>query len=104
MLGSVYEDSPAYESGLRSGDVIVTVSDWLITVMDRPQVKLTQPVNPAENVSHLDIAGRSPSLPSRGQHRQTGNIETQWNVPRYYFLCARSEPRQEYYWSVLVTD
>ena len=43
MLGSVYEDGPAYESGLRSGDVIVTVSDWLITVMDRPQVKLTQP-------------------------------------------------------------
>merc|ERR1719192_165970 len=40
VLGSVYEDGPAYESGLRSGDVIVTVSDWLITVMDRPQVAL----------------------------------------------------------------
>ena len=38
VLGSVYEDGPAYESGLRSGDVIVTVSDWLITVMDKPQV------------------------------------------------------------------
>lgn len=38
VLGQVYEDGPAYESGLRSGDVIVTVSDWLITVMDRPQV------------------------------------------------------------------
>ena len=48
MLGSVYEDGPAYESGLRSGDVIVTVSDWLITVMDRPQVKLSQPQQPAQ--------------------------------------------------------
>ena len=38
VLGQVMEDGPAYESGLRSGDVIVTVSDWLITVMDRPQV------------------------------------------------------------------
>ena len=103
MLGSVYEDGPAYESGLRSGDVIVTVSDWLITVMDRPQVKPSQPAT-QERTSTTDIAGRSPSLPSRGQYRQAGNIETQWNVPRYYFLCARSEPRQEYYWSVLVTD
>jgi len=40
VLGSVQPDGPAYESGLRSGDVIVTVSDWLITVMDRPQVAL----------------------------------------------------------------
>merc|ERR1712038_1747308 len=38
VLGQVHSDGPAYESGLRSGDVIVTVSDWLITVMDRPQV------------------------------------------------------------------
>ena len=43
VLGAVHHDGPAYESGLRSGDVIVTVSDWLITVMDRPQVKLSQP-------------------------------------------------------------
>ena len=41
VLGQVMEDGPAYESGLRSGDVIVTVSDWLITVMDRPQVPKT---------------------------------------------------------------
>ena len=102
VLGSVYEDGPAYESGLRSGDVIVTVSDWLITVMDRPQVKLSQSATPAEN--NRNITGRSPSLPGRGQHRQAGNIEAQRDVPRYYFLCARSEPRQEYYWSVLVTD
>jgi len=40
VLGAVHHDGPAYESGLRSGDVIVTVSDWLITVMDRPQVAL----------------------------------------------------------------
>jgi len=38
VLGLVNEDSPAYECGVRSGDVIVTVNDWLITVMDRPQV------------------------------------------------------------------
>jgi len=38
VLGQVYDDGPAFESGLRSGDVIVTVSDWLITVMDRPHV------------------------------------------------------------------
>ena len=101
MLGSVYEDGPAYESGLRSGDVIVTVSDWLITVMDRPQVKLSQPQQPS---SARDIAGGSPSLPGRGQHRQAGHIEAQWDVPRYYFLCAGSEPRQEYHWSLLVTD
>ena len=49
VLGSVQPDGPAYESGLRSGDVIVTVSDWLITVMDRPQVKLSQ----APTGSHL---------------------------------------------------
>ena len=42
VLGQVSEDGPAYESGLRSGDVIVTVSDWLITVMDRPQVSIIQ--------------------------------------------------------------
>ena len=49
VLGSVYEDGPAYESGLRAGDVIVTVSDWLITVMDRPQVKLTQPATQTQS-------------------------------------------------------
>jgi len=40
VLGQVNEDSPAYECGVRSGDVIVMVNDWLITVMDRPQVAL----------------------------------------------------------------
>ena len=40
MLGLVNEDSPAYECGVRSGDVIVTVNDWLITVMDRPQARI----------------------------------------------------------------
>ena len=43
MLGAVNEDGPAYECGLRSGDVIVTVSDWLITVMDKPEVRDTAP-------------------------------------------------------------
>jgi len=38
VLGHVSEESPAYASGVRSGDVIVKVNDWLITVMDRPQV------------------------------------------------------------------
>ena len=41
VLGAVHEDGPAYECGLRSGDVIVTVSDWLITVMDKPEVRDT---------------------------------------------------------------
>merc|ERR1711971_969985 len=40
VLGAVHDDGPAYECGLRSGDVIVTVSDWLITVMDKPEVAL----------------------------------------------------------------
>ena len=40
VLGQVTEDSPAYECGVRSGDVIVTVNDWLITGMYRPQVSL----------------------------------------------------------------
>ena len=38
IIETVNQDSPAYKSGVRQGDVIVTVDDWLITVMDRPQV------------------------------------------------------------------
>ena len=32
------ENGPAWESGVRPGDVIVTINDWLIVLMDRPQV------------------------------------------------------------------
>ena len=38
IIETVNQDSPAYKSGVRQGDVIVTVDDWLITLMDRPQV------------------------------------------------------------------
>ena len=38
IIETVSTDSPAYKSGVRPGDVIVTVDDWLITLMDKPQV------------------------------------------------------------------
>ena len=38
ILDDVVEGGPAWESGVRAGDVIVTVNDWLIVLMDRPQV------------------------------------------------------------------
>ena len=37
-MDDVVESGPAWESGVRKGDVIVTVNDWLIVLMDRPQV------------------------------------------------------------------
>ena len=39
IFGEVKEDSPAWKSGIRPSDVIVTVNDWLITIMDKPQVR-----------------------------------------------------------------
>jgi len=38
ILDDVVEFGPAWESGVRKGDVIVTVNDWLIVLMDRAQV------------------------------------------------------------------
>merc|ERR1711936_718103 len=38
ILDDVVENGPAWESGVRKGDVIVTVNDWLIVLMDRAQV------------------------------------------------------------------
>ena len=38
-MDDVVESGPAWESGVRKGDVIVTVNDWLIVLMDRPQVR-----------------------------------------------------------------
>ena len=38
IMDDVVESGPAWESGVRKGDVIVTVNDWLIVLMDRPQV------------------------------------------------------------------
>jgi len=38
ILNDVVAGGPAWESGVRPGDVIVTVNDWLIVLMDRPQV------------------------------------------------------------------
>jgi len=38
IMDDVVENGPAWESGVRKGDVIVTVNDWLIVLMDRPQV------------------------------------------------------------------
>jgi hypothetical protein len=41
ILNDVIENGPAWESGVRAGDVIVTINDWLIVLMDRPQVGFT---------------------------------------------------------------
>jgi len=38
IMEDVVESGPAWESGVRKGDVIVTVNDWLIVLMDRAQV------------------------------------------------------------------
>ena len=38
IMDDVVESGPAWESGVRKGDVIVTVNDWLIVLMDRAQV------------------------------------------------------------------
>jgi len=38
IMKDVVERGPAWESGVRPGDIIVTVNDWLIVLMDRPQV------------------------------------------------------------------
>ena len=38
VLGEVDEESPAWQSGLRCGDAIVTVNDWKTNMMDRPEV------------------------------------------------------------------
>ena len=48
----MHEDGPAYECGLRSGDVIVTVSDWLITVMDKPEVRDSDKLFDIHSVHH----------------------------------------------------
>ena len=39
VLGQVAEDSPAWQSGLRGGDAIVSVNEWKINLMDRPEVR-----------------------------------------------------------------
>ena len=77
MLGAVHEDGPAYECGLRSGDVIVTVSDWLITVMDKPEVRdMDRDLRIfTDNCS----SGCTPPLPSRGEHCQARDHEAKWN-------------------------
>ena len=38
-MEDVVESGPAWESGVRKGDIIVTVNDWLIVLMDRAQVR-----------------------------------------------------------------
>ena len=38
VLGHVEENSPAWKSGLKAGDAIVTVNEWVITMMDKPEV------------------------------------------------------------------
>ena len=40
IIEAVTENGPAWKCGVVPGDVIVTVDDWLITVMDKPQVNL----------------------------------------------------------------
>ena len=74
----VSEDSPAYECGVRSGDVIVTVNDWLITVMDRPQVEIfNHMARPKSNKNFL-IAGSGPPISGWCKHCQTWNSKGKW--------------------------
>ena len=40
-MEDVVESGPAWERGVRKGDIIVTVNDWLIVLMDRAQVRTT---------------------------------------------------------------
>ena len=54
-MDDVVESCPAWESGVRKGDVIVTVNDWLIVLMDRPQVM--------ESRKLIKKDQRQPSLP-----------------------------------------
>ena len=43
IIDEVSQVGPAYRCGLRAGNTIVTVDDWLITLMDRPQVTMNPP-------------------------------------------------------------
>ena len=100
VLGAVHEDGPAYECGLRSGDVIVTVSDWLITVMDKPEVRDID--WPLRIYTDYFTSGCSSPLPSRGKHCQARDHEAKWNQSWHHLLCARSEPRQEHNRGLLI--
>ena len=40
LSSSVTEASPAWQSGLRSGDCILEINEWRISAMDRPEVAL----------------------------------------------------------------
>ena len=64
-MDDVVENGPAWESGVRKGDVIVTVNDWLIVLMDRPQVTLSFQFSFS---SFFDIVLSSFSLFSKLQH------------------------------------
>ena len=52
-MDDVVESGPAWESGVRKGDVIVTVNDWLIVLMDRPQVSKILYSNLLKKSGHL---------------------------------------------------
>ena len=39
LLMHVTKDSPAWMCGLRDGDAIVSVNEWQITLMDKPEVR-----------------------------------------------------------------
>lgn len=77
VLGHVSEESPAYASGVRSGDVIVKVNDWLITVMDRPQVNISTLHLLSFVYPNPPLTGSSSPVPSRCKHCQAGYHQTQ---------------------------
>ena len=43
LFDSVSEPSPAWQCGLRQGDLIVQINDWRIASMDKPEVDIRQP-------------------------------------------------------------
>ena len=40
LFDSVSEPSPAWQCGLRQGDLIVQINDWRIASMDKPEVDI----------------------------------------------------------------
>jgi len=64
IMKEVVEKGPAWESGVRPGDIIVTVNDWLIVLMDRPQVA-AHLFQAGANIVKLGIQKSSGSSPER---------------------------------------
>ena len=63
LLMHVTKDSPAWMCGLRDGDAIVSVNEWQITLMDKPEVRNVYFYLPYLFLN-FESPGCSPSPPS----------------------------------------